>query len=311
LPQQQQQQQTGADTDAAAAVAPLQQPQQPSSQQQQQDVLLQQQTDNPLLAAAASSTTRVTTAVLGSLPGVLWHVRRRDESVNGNWPEHPNGSSSASDAGWSVQQYAAAAILSALDPTASMEEAGLPAAAAAAVTGAQPDTSAQGTAAAAEAVVTPDPLERQQQQEQQQDKAELLQRQQQQQLLQVPADFSLIEERVASHAAASTSGRDITPLSNSSSSSSQPALSAVQQQDAQNSFSTSADELQLMQQGPAANFRDPRFEQALSRWIKEAPDWFKVRSVSKGKGINLELRVMRSLADSSGRCFHEERRCPR
>jgi hypothetical protein len=282
LPQpQQQHQHIGAETDPASAIAPVQQPQQPSSQQQQQqqDALLQQQIDNPLLAAAASSNTRVTTAVLGSLPGVLWHVRRRYEGVHGNWPEQPNGSSSnsASDAGWSVQQYAAAAILSALDPTASMEEAGLPAAAAAAAFGAQPDTSATATAAAAEeSMVAPDPLE-----QQQQDEAELVQLQQQQQLLQVPADFSLIQERVASHAAASTSGRDSPPASNSSSSS-QPALSVVQQQDLQNAFDAglSADELLLMQQGPAANFRDPRFEQALSRWIKEAPDWFKVRSVS-------------------------------
>jgi hypothetical protein len=32
---------------------------------------------------------------------------------------------------------------------------------------------------------------------------------------------------------------------------------------------------------PASNFRDASFEQALIRWMKEAPDWFKVRSVSE------------------------------
>eukprot|EP00878_Enallax_costatus_P006740 GHUV01007066.1.p1 GENE.GHUV01007066.1~~GHUV01007066.1.p1 ORF type:complete len:895 (+),score=228.55 GHUV01007066.1:350-2686(+) len=38
-------------------------------------------------------------------------------------------------------------------------------------------------------------------------------------------------------------------------------------------------DLASLLQGPAANFRDPRFEMAISRWVKEAPDWFKVRTV--------------------------------
>jgi hypothetical protein len=89
------------------------------------------------------------------------------------------------------------------------------------------------------------------------------QQQQQQELLEEEVTFELLDRR-RSHAAASTSWR-------------QQSSSGLQQRrqrrhdevlDGHNS------------RAPGSNFRDPHFEQALSRWMKEAPDWFKVRSVS-------------------------------
>lgn len=99
-------------------------------------------------------------------------------------------------------------------------------------------------------------------------------------------DFTLID-RLNSHAAASSSGRQHNTncsiassfASTSNNSFSSATLGSTEASSAAADAITATDWL-YMQQGPAANFRDPRFEMAISRWIKEAPDWFKVRTVS-------------------------------
>jgi len=105
-------------------------------------------------------------------------------------------------------------------------------------------------------------------------------------------DFVLLD-RLGSNAAASSSGRD----SSSSGSSAQieqmrPAGSPYGSSSS-SGYAPASDQqllldgvelLGLSQRSAAANFRDERFEQAIGRWMKEAPDWFKIRSVSARGG---------------------------
>jgi hypothetical protein len=108
--------------------------------------------------------------------------------------------------------------------------------------------------------------------------------QQQQLVLSVTEDIDFVLlDRLNSNSCASSSGRQhssfaVTASSSTNSMQDSGAAGMQQQQQPQ----------QQQQQAvrvegrrtPAANFRDAGFEQALSRWMKEAPDWFKIRSVS-------------------------------
>eukprot|EP00879_Flechtneria_rotunda_P029021 GHRR01031276.1.p1 GENE.GHRR01031276.1~~GHRR01031276.1.p1 ORF type:complete len:634 (+),score=214.94 GHRR01031276.1:459-2360(+) len=135
------------------------------------------------------------------------------------------------------------------------------------------------------------------------------------------ADYMLTDRRM-SNARASTSGNDdnysrqdnrsnrSNPAWKGAGSTGQPARQIAEQQrrrqhdlqkDVPTEMDAMPDMLLQMQRGPATNFKDSRFEMALSRWIKEAPDWFKVRTVFERFGwrfniVNLSC-TLNKLAD--------------
>ncbi|KAF8066331.1 TBC2 [Scenedesmus sp. PABB004] len=250
---------------AASDAAPPEQQQQPPQQQQlppppppppaqQPQPQLQPQQPDWLAAAVAPPPPgpRATALVLGSPPGVAWHARRR----SGGGGEPLSSTAGIGDDDW-VAQQAAVAILSALQaPAAADATGGAPAPALA------PAAQQQGA----------QQLEQQLEQlEQQLEDLQPDEQAWQQAAAWEPAEFTLLEERAASHAAASSSGRPQGGGGSDAAGAGEGALAWPEGVD--------ADALLWVQRGPAANFRDPGFERALSRWIKEAPDWFKVRSV--------------------------------
>lgn len=240
-------------------------------------------------------------AVLGSRPGVIWHTRRKGRSIiNNSTSAHTRGlgvaangltaSNNSSSHDWNMQ-HATAAIL---DAFGSMDFPGSTGTSSSSSRSNSRTPSVQATVGEADHT------------------AELQQLEQQQQLLQQapgPAppcsvDYDLLDRQL-SHGFASSSGRSGSTATRSTTSSttssdwlSVPSISngsSIQGDNAlegqshlrESSGTTAAaaaavvdGDMAYLQQGPAANFRDPRFEMAISRWVKEAPDWFKVRTVS-------------------------------